>query len=206
MPSIEEEIASWLNQRPDWIRVLAAEILRAGDVDETFVQTLTSDLVNKRPVAIPENLTAKHLPTSTSTGARVELTSISSLQNVNALADDGTLTFGDKGLTVIYGDNGSGKSGFARLLKDVVGARHRQEILPNAFDPAAPKKQGATITYHVDGIERTLNWPADVDAELTQIHFYDEACGDQYLITDTELSYRPSALNRAYFRCSRHCG
>lgn len=195
MPSIEEEIANWLNQRPNWIRALAAEILRSGDVDEAFIETLASDLVNKRQIGSPEKLTAHHLPTSTSSGARVELTSISNLQNVNALADGGTLTFGEKGLTVVYGDNGSGKSGFARLVKDVVGARHRQEILPNAFDPAAPKKQGATLAYRVDGTERTLSWPIDVDAELTQIHFYDEACGDQYLITDSELSYRPSALN-----------
>ncbi|MDQ1136151.1 energy-coupling factor transporter ATP-binding protein EcfA2 [Microbacterium sp. SORGH_AS 1204] len=195
MPSIEEEIAAWLNLRSDWVRILAAEVLRAGHVDKPFAHKLAVDLIGNRPLGTLENLTAKHLPNSTSTGARVELASIGNLKNVNALADNSTLTFGDDGLTVIYGDNGSGKSGFARLVKDVVGARHRQDILPNAFDPAAAKTQSATITYRVDGTERALNWPTDVDAELTQIHFYDEACGDQYLVTDTELSYRPSALN-----------
>jgi hypothetical protein len=195
MPSIEEEIAAWLNQRPEWVRVLAARILSEGAADEAFAESLAKDLISKKPLPELALLTATDLPSSTSTGARVELNSISELVNVNALSDGGELKFGETGLTVIYGDNGSGKSGFARLVKDAVGARHHQEILPNAFDPKAAKEQSAVISYRVDGEMRTVTWPQDIDAELRQIHFYDEACGDHYLVTDTELSYRPSALN-----------
>ncbi|SDH51791.1 AAA domain-containing protein [Leifsonia sp. 98AMF] len=195
MPSIEEEIASWVNQRPDWIRILAAQILEAGGVDEQFAESLAADLVAKKALPKPAELSAEDLPTSASGGARVELVSIGDLVNVNALADGGQLVFGESGLTVVYGDNGSGKSGFARLVKDVVGARHRQEILPNAFNPKAPKDQSAVITYRIDGKPHTITWPQGTDPELRQVHFYDEACGDHYLINDTELSYRPSALN-----------
>lgn len=193
MPSIEEEIASWLNLRPDWLRVLAAHILVA-DADVAFIDSLAADLVAKKKLSPPASFTAKDLPTSASTGAHVDLLSIGELVNVNALADGGSLAFGASGLTVIYGDNGSGKSGFARLVKDAVGARHQQEILPNAFNPSAPKEQSAVISYSVNGENRTLTWPKGIDAELRQVHFYDEACGDHYLVNDTELSYRPSAL------------
>lgn len=195
MPSIEEEIASWLNLRPDWLRALAAQLLSEGEVDEAFAESLASDLVAKRELPKQVILTAKDLPTSASTGARVELIRIGDLVNVNALAEGGALAFGTSGLTVIYGDNGSGKSGFARLVKDAVGARHHQQILPNAFNAAASKEQSAIITYRVNGEDRTLTWPDGLDADLKQVHFYDEACGDHYLINDTELSYRPSALN-----------
>jgi hypothetical protein len=193
-PSIEEEIATWLNQRPDWIRVLAARILDGSRPDAAFAESLSADLVAKKTLFLPASFTAKDLPTSVSTGARVELLSLGELVDVNALADGGTLVFGASGLTVIYGDNGSGKSGFARLAKDAVGARHQQDILPNAFNPSAPKEQSATIRYSVNGEERALIWPKDIDPELKQIHVYDEACGDHYLVNDTELSYRPSAL------------
>lgn len=195
MPSIEEEIVSWLNSRPDWMRILGGKLLAGQDVDEAFLASLASDLVKKKELQVPAPFVAKDLPTSASTGSRVELTSVSGLLNVNALADGGSLSFGDTGLTVIYGDNGSGKSGYARLVKDVVGARHRDEILPNAFNPGAPKKQAAIITYRVDGQERSLSWPAGADPELRQVHFHDEPCGDHYLLNDTELSYRPPALN-----------
>ena len=193
--SVEEEIASWLNQRPAWIRLLAARILSEGSVDSVFAEALASQLVAKKNLHNPADLTAKDLPTSASTGARVELVSINDLVNVNALADGGSLEFGVSGLTVIYGDNGSGKSGFARLVKDAVGARHHQDILPNAFHPTAPKEQRAVITYRVNNSERAITWPQEIDAELRQIHFYDEACGDHYLLNDSELSYRPSALS-----------
>jgi len=194
MSSIEEEIASWLNQRPDWIKSLGAHVLAEGEVDEAFAESIAANLVAKQKLTAPAPFTAKDLPTTVSAGSRVELVGISELVNVNALADGGRLAFAASGLTVIYGDNGSGKSGFARLVKDAVGARHHQEILPNAFNPTAPKAQSAVLTYRVDGEERNVVWPLETDSELTQIHFYDEACGDHYLANDTELSYRPSAL------------
>lgn len=194
MPTVEEELATWLNDRPDWIKRLAAAIVAHGSADKAFVQTLAADLVAKKKLAATKPFLTTDFPSTVSTGSRVELLGISDLDNVNALEKGSSLRFGDVGLTVIYGDNGSGKSGFARLVKEVVGARHHQSILPNAFDPSGTKNQSATIAYKVDGVERVLTWPASQDTDLTQVHFYDEACGDHYLVNDTELTYRPSAL------------
>lgn len=194
MRTIEEEIVLWLNQRPDWIKMLADWILLVGDFDSDAADSLAADLIEKKTRERPESFTVKDLPTSKSTGPSVALTGISGLSNINALAEDGELTFSDSGITVIYGDNGSGKSGFARLVKEVVGARHRQEILPNAFGYSDQQEQKATISYRVNDEERTFVWPQKTDVALQQIHFYDEACGDHYLTNDSELSYRPSAL------------
>ena len=187
MPSVEEELASWLNGRPQWVKTLAATLIASGTIDDAAVDALATQLVTKKPLSSTKNFVAADFPSTVSTGSRVELVGINDLENVNALEKGSSLSFGATGLTVIYGDNGSGKSGFARLVKEVVGARHHQSILPNAFDPAAAKNQSATIAYQVDGV-------AAQDADLTQVHFFDEACGDHYLVNDTELSYRPSAL------------
>jgi hypothetical protein len=46
----------------------------------------------------------------------VRLLGISGIENVNRLGPDG-LNFASEGLTVIYGDNGSGKTGFIRILR-----------------------------------------------------------------------------------------
>lgn len=194
MPSVEEELANWLNGRPQWLRTLAATLIASGAIDQLAVNALATQLVGKKSPASTKDFVPTDFPSTVSTGSRVELVGINDLENINALEKGSSLSFGATGLTVIYGDNGSGKSGFARLVKEVVGARHHQSILPNAFDPAASKNQAAKIAYRVDGVERTLSWPAEQDADLTQIHFFDEACGDHYLVNDTELSYRPSAL------------
>jgi Tfp pilus assembly pilus retraction ATPase PilT len=49
---------------------------------------------------------------------------ICNLKNVNALAQDQSLVFAPDGLTIVYGDTCSGKSGFARVIKAMVSARH----------------------------------------------------------------------------------
>ena len=107
----------------------------------------------------------------------------------------GALTFGEAGLTLVYGDNGSGKSGYARLVKEVAEARHREQVLPNAFIPGAARSpQQARIRYIVGEEQRELTWPNLKDPSTRSIHFHDEACGDQYLRSKSELSYQPSAI------------
>lgn len=194
LTTIEEDIANWLNERPTWMKITAAQILSGGEIDEAFLEFLVSGLLAKEDFSPPTDFSYKDLPNSSGAGARVELSGISDVINVNALAADAGLTFGDSGLTVIYGDNGSGKSGFARIIKYAVGARHIQEVLPNAFEPSASTAQRAMISFCVDGDKQTYFWPEGSCLDLKQIHFYDEACGDDYLLHETELSFRPSAL------------
>src|SRR5690606_33275545 len=57
------------------------------------------------------------------------LLEISAVQNVNQLAASQTVKFGDAGLTVVYGHNGAGKSGYARILKRACGARDAEQII-----------------------------------------------------------------------------
>ena len=61
------------------------------------------------------------------TGKLVQLTSMASVFNVNALASDQILNFDQSGLTIIYGGNGSGKSGYSRALKRACRARDQSE-------------------------------------------------------------------------------
>jgi hypothetical protein len=124
----------------------------------------------------------------------VSLTAVGDLKNVNALHPGQTLTFGDRGLTIVYGDNASGKSGYARLIKAAVGARHDEPVLPDAFNPTAGTHQEATIGYKVADEQYEEKWPVADTSTLRQIHFYDEACGDIYIESDTEVTYRLSIL------------
>lgn len=195
MPSIEEEIVTWLNGRSPWQRVLIGHVLAADHNSDGFISDFADKLVANLPQETPKPFKTSELPTTSSTGSKVELVEIRDVVNVNALAEGETLSFAVEGLTVIYGDNGSGKSGYARLVKESVQARHQQRILPNAFNLEAKIGQTATIVYRVDGVEKSVTWPDVEDELLKQIHFHDEACGDDYLVSSTELSYRPSALN-----------
>jgi hypothetical protein len=56
------------------------------------------------------------------------------LQNVNALPSGQELRFGPN-LTLIYGDNGAGKTGYARPLGAAAFTRGDREVLTNAVQP-----------------------------------------------------------------------
>lgn len=53
--------------------------------------------------------------------------SIDSIENIEYLSPRNALKFAEKGLTVIYGKNGTGKSGYTRILKKYVES-HIHEI------------------------------------------------------------------------------
>ena len=67
--------------------------------------------------------------------APVSLVNLRHETGVNALAPGQELDFGGPtGLTVIYGDNGSGKSGYSKILKRACRSRHPQPpILHDVF-------------------------------------------------------------------------
>jgi len=75
-----------------------------------------------------------HLPADVQSNSPVVLTAIHDIQNVNLISTTRPLTFGNSGLSIVYGDNASGKSGYARILKLACRARSkRKRILPKCI-------------------------------------------------------------------------
>ncbi len=136
----------------------------------------------------------EHLPKVTAEDQSVRLVSIAKLEHVNALASDQPLTFELNGLTIIYGDNGSGKSGYARLLKRIAGARHQEEVLSDVFRDTTLEKPTASLSVRIGDKNESLSWPDSTPPELQRIRFYDSACGNAYISTESDFPYRPSAL------------
>ena len=56
---------------------------------------------------------------------------------VNALAPNQTLSFGPN-VTVVYGQNTAGKSGYTRILKRACRSRFTEEILGDVLSGVAP--------------------------------------------------------------------
>jgi hypothetical protein len=104
------------------------------------------------------------------------------------------LAFGREGLTVVYGDNASGKSGFARLIKAIVRARHQEPVLTNIFSDKGKEAPEAIVVLEENGEVREEHWPGMGTTALARVGFYDEACGDAYITTESEVTYRPSVL------------
>ena len=188
-------ILAWSADSPDWqrdaLRRLATQAaLRPADIGE-----LTSICKGDNP-AVP--LEAGHLRSQNRAQGEVFLRQVHGVRHVNALAPDQRLTLHRIGLTIIYGDNGSGKSGYARILKKVCRARsagRTEEIAPDIYD-AAPGAPGATIEYSIGGQNRTCAWQLGqaADAALSSISVFDSRTANVHVDDTNDVAYTPFPL------------
>ena len=194
MASLNEEIVEWANNRPPWQRHILVRLAAGDKFEDSHYREIASKLSQQG------NFPTKRLNLADTLGGRdsanqVSLLEIAEVSNVNALTLGQNLTFAGNGITVVYGDNGSGKSGYARLLKQIAGARDREEVLTDIFTDHGNSKPQAQITVSVDNAKQTpFVWPEEILPEVRQIGFYDESCGSAYLTTESEVTYRPTAI------------
>jgi hypothetical protein len=168
--------------------VATAEVLTDDDYDQ-----ITRDLLESKEIG-NANFTLAQFPEINPGDSPVKLVSIENPEHVNALQSDTPLTFQVTGLTIIYGDNASGKSGYARLLKRIARARHQEDILSNVFTDTMLSKPRAVLKVIVGAEDRSLDWPQSTQPELKRMLFYDQACGNAYVTTESDFPYRPAAL------------
>jgi energy-coupling factor transporter ATP-binding protein EcfA2 len=203
--NVLQQIQQWSAGRPLWQRdalrrLLLSDRLTPEDVEELVLLCKRDgglgDLAKTALEARP--LGAEHVGSMNGSGARVSLVAIRDVQNVNALASGRTLSFEPTGLTAVYGDNGSGKSGYTRILKRVCRARSSNEkIHANIFQGAVAGAPVATIDFTIDDEGHSHEWRDGErgPAELAGVSVFDSDCASVYVEKETDVAYRPLGLD-----------
>jgi len=126
----------------------------------------------------------------------LSLKSISNLIGINALSPRKPLKFGEGPITIVYGQNGSGKSGYVRLLKHACGAKNPGKLLSNVF-AGTSTKQGCTFTIANDSTTKDIEWNPmlGVHDELRAVELYDSECANLYVNDENEVAYEPWILS-----------
>lgn len=198
MPTdLHAEIWKWMRDRPGWqqeayLRLTTGEALSDGDIRE-----LATRLVKGSKEDGWQRLPPEFSPGRASAAADngdIVINYVKVERHVNGLLQDQKLTFAPENLTVIYGENGSGKSGFARLLKRATQARVHEAILGPVFTSSADAMPEATMSATIgDHTFPSFKW-TDAPPEMRQVHYFDASCGEQYLNDVTPISHRPLEL------------
>lgn len=188
-------ILTWSFDCPEWQRD-ALRRLCANDRLEP--DDLNQLLEICKGNADGEALTAAHLRDPAAGFKTVTLKALHSAQHVNAIAPDQRLSFDKTGVTVIYGDNGAGKSGYARVLKKVCRARtggKEESILTNIYD-ANPGVPTATIDFTVNGHNRAAPWELGQasDAILSAVSVFDSRTANVHVSQTNDVAYTPLPL------------
>jgi len=148
---------------------------------------------------VPVPLSAANLPSNQAAVAPVVLKAMRDTKYLNRLAQGQMLTFATTGLTVIFGGNGSGKSGYARALKRACRARDQIEpVHPDASDPLAQMHiPEATFDVVDQGAELALTWKRGVvpPEKLSSIAVFDSHCARVYLTAEQEAAIVPYGLS-----------
>ena len=202
------DILDWSKARPAWQRDALRRLITQGEPTDTDIDELTAICKDDRlPI---EPLSEHHISGHFAGAPTVSLKKISGVQNVNALVENQSLTFIPKGVNIIYGDNGSGKSGYARILKRTCRSRtvrgYESPILPNIYDES-PGPQSAEIEYLAGGQHQKAEWKGDeqCDELLSEISVFDSSTANVHVGDKNDLAYTPYPL-RILERLANACG
>ncbi len=147
----------------------------------------------KAPEPILEPVKKGHISGVCVTPSAIVLKAMT-INNVNAIPNGSTLGFGHVGLTAIYGENGSGKSGYARVLKRACNARDTEErILPNVFSKGASKPASVCFKISVAGADEEIIWEdgSKGGSILCNVCVFDGKCARIILDENNEMTYLP---------------
>jgi hypothetical protein len=190
-----DAILKWSRECPLWQRDALRRLCTKGRVEEADLIELV--VVCKNNGASAVSLDAQHVRDPNSTNAVVTVRAIHSVDHVNALAAGERLTFGEAGLTIVYGDNGSGKSGYARILKQACRARSPKSdtVLANIYDSRRGTPT-AIIDFSLNGQDRSAVWTRDEPADplLSAVSIFDGRTASVHVEESNDLAYTPRPL------------
>lgn len=197
--NVLKEILDWSQSRPIWQRDALRRLVLKGDLDESDIRDLENLCKSKYGLGdreIPVPIQAMHLPGPGAQAKPVLLQSLTHHAGVNALAQGQTIEFGSS-LTVVYGANAAGKSGYTRILKRSCRARGAEEILGNVVSGTAPGRPSATIKFTADEMPCEHLWddqqPPNVF--LSRVSVFDHHCASVYVNRQTDVAFRPMGLD-----------
>ncbi len=121
---------------------------------------------------------------------KFELKNLKHESGVNALVKGATISFHPK-LTVVYGKNGSGKSGFVRILKGVSASRTQEDIWQNINNSIKKNECQVKIMFN-DGVDKTFTWNGQGGlVPFSRMGVFDGKCIPIYLTKGLNFSYQP---------------
>lgn len=200
--SILKEIVGWAVTQSPWKQDAVRRIIKNGDFTQNDVVELSQLLLHEHgyisecPGGLKiQPIDKENLESFSGVSARkVILQKMEEVKNVNALVSDAKLQFAIEGLTIIYGENGVGKSGYSRILKKCCKSRDVDSIiLPNVFSENIKRVSSAKISYSIDSENLECEWTDNgpsIDG-LKELVVFDNKCGKIQVTDKNELIYLP---------------
>lgn len=196
--TLETEVKKFANGLPHWAKFLAEKILSGNAVSDNDIDTSYSYLLEQLKLTEetekPEISIDYNAANAGNYKADLLLTKLENVEGVNALTENQTIEFCPS-LTIVYGANGSGKSGYIRLLKNVFYSKAPETILSNIHIENGHKAINATFTFKSNNTEASLKFADKDNAEFQQFAVFDGKSVLSHLENKNEFEFRPAGLS-----------
>ncbi|ETN96870.1 AAA family ATPase [Zhouia amylolytica] len=196
--TLETEVKAFVNAQPYWAKYLCSEILAGNDITESVIDNAYSYLLEnlsfKQETEKPELFISYNPNASDDYKENLSFDSLTNVEGVNALTENQTIDLAHN-LTIIYGTNGAGKSGYVRLLKNVFYSKDKEDILPNINIDSGHKPKAATFNFSSEGTNIPLKYPDNIgNGIFNQFAVFDGDIGKKHLSLRNDFSFRPAGL------------
>ena len=189
-----EDILEWSRDRPGWLRDALRRLLVGGELSDRDIDELEEICLGNGGESFP--LSDEHIAPQRLAGKPVAITGLRDPLGVNALARGQGLTFAASGLTIVYGDNGSGKSGFVRVLKSACRSRDEKTAILRDVNAVDDIPQSACIDFEVAGRAETFDWRPEhgEHADLPAVSIFDARSANIHVQKTNNVAYVPFAM------------
>ncbi|WP_026987046.1 AAA family ATPase [Fodinicurvata fenggangensis] len=205
-----EELLAWSGGRPAWQQDALRRLAQQGKLSEDDEASLRQHIefsegliTDEPPATVP--LASDHLSEAASNAPKTVLASLGPVRNVDRLEpNQPPIRFAVNGITLIYGPNASGKSGYCRITKQLCRSLSDSvsptQLRGNVFDeePAPPAE--VAVAYRVgenQDSKTELTWASNEDppAELARISVFDTASARLYVDKERTIEFLPYELD-----------
>ena len=190
------DIINWVERQPYWQQVIAEKLLSDRsitdeDIEEIFLIFKKENGLVSEPIE-KKGLNFSNSNTVTSNIPDIKWRGLSNVSGVNAINNKETFPVGDE-VTIVYGENGSGKSGYTRILNNIFISRGDKNILPNLFEETSEPPSSKIIFEDESGNIEEIQYPTDKNHPYTnRITVFDSYSAIHDLTKEAELSFSPT--------------
>ncbi len=196
--SLTEEIHDWIGQLAYWEQVLAIKLLNKQTVTETDIKQAykffqeDNGLAEKKTTRPPLKIDA--VSSIAGGGTDFLLKEIKEMKGVNALKEEQSITI-SKNLSIIYGENGVGKSGYIRMLNNAFLSRGDKTLMRNIYLPIKPKETSCVFKFKDCTNEYELKFPDNSkNYEFSCYSVFDSSSITAHLTSENVAQFLPNGL------------
>ncbi len=196
--TLESEVKRFAEGLPYWAKFLAEKVLSGNVISHDEIDSAYSYLLEEldleEKTEKPAIMISPHQANSSSYKPDLLFTQLENVEGVNALSENQKIEFCPN-LTIIYGANGSGKSGYVRLLKKIFYSKSPEDIVKNVHLSDGHKPISANLIFQSDGADIPLNFPGNSESsEFEQFAVFDNGSVKHHLTHKNEFEFRPSGF------------